>query len=97
MEQNKIIIGEFRKEFCNDHQKPIRFLRSVFYDEQDGAEQIEKFIIKALSQQREEIAEMIKKKNTRNVDCPENCENEEIYYEGYFNALATLLTNLTKE
>lgn len=50
----------FISNFCNDHQKPLRFLRSVFYDEQDGAEKILEFIEKeiALAKQgeRERIA-----------------------------------------
>jgi hypothetical protein len=37
-------LAEFEKKFCNNHQKPIRFLRSIFFNTQDGAEQIEQFI-----------------------------------------------------
>ncbi len=43
------MVKEFREKFCNDHERPIRFLRSIFWDEQDGAEQIEFFILQALS------------------------------------------------
>ena len=53
------MLKEFEKEFCNNHQKPIRFLRSVFYDEQDGAEQIENFIEIVLSKQIKEIEKEI--------------------------------------
>jgi hypothetical protein len=38
----------FEERFCNNHQKPIRFLRSIFYDEQDGAEEIENFLIEEI-------------------------------------------------
>jgi|GEM_PF-4456958 len=50
---------EFEKKFCNNHQKPIRFLRSIFYDEQDGAEQIKDFIRELLKKQKEEMVEKL--------------------------------------
>jgi len=53
------IIEEFEKEFCNNHQKPIRFLRGIFYDEQDGAEKIEDFLHQALTDYKEEILKLI--------------------------------------
>ena len=31
---------EFIRKFCNDHNGHVRFLRGVFYDEKDGAEEI---------------------------------------------------------
>ena len=56
-------IKRFESEFCNNHQKPIRFLRSVFYDEQDGAEQIETFLLseidRAVTEAKLEAAEEI--------------------------------------
>lgn len=54
-------ILEFERTFCNNHQKPIRFLRGVFFDEQDGAEQIEAFIRQALEQVRQETIEECEK------------------------------------
>ena len=52
------IMKEFIREFCNDHNGPVRFLRGVFYDERDGAEQIISFLSSALNEygagQREE-------------------------------------------
>ena len=54
------IIKEFEKEFCNNHQKPIRFLRSIFYDEQDGAEKIENFLYQSLHQIATEAIEAVK-------------------------------------
>jgi len=53
------IINEFESEFCNNHQKPIRFLRSIFYDEQDGAEQIELFIKKSLTRILKDFAKLL--------------------------------------
>ena len=50
----------FESQFCNNHQKPIRFLRSVFYDEQDGAEQIEKFILSEIDRAVEAVVGEIK-------------------------------------
>ena len=37
-------VKSYRKEFCNDHNGEVRFLRGVFYDEKDGAEHIESFL-----------------------------------------------------
>ena len=54
------IIEEFEKEFCNNHEKPIRFLRGVFYDEQDGAEKIENFLYQSLRQIATEAIEAVK-------------------------------------
>mgnify|MGYP001580632811 CR=1 FL=1 len=54
------IIEEFEKEFCNNHEKPIRFLRGVFYDEQDGAEQIENFLRSSLHQVATEAIEAVR-------------------------------------
>jgi ferritin len=57
---------QFISEFCNDHNGEIRFLRSVFYDEKDGAESILEFIKKREhdSQLRliEGFREMVKEK-----------------------------------
>jgi hypothetical protein len=50
----------FIKEFCNDHNGPVRFLRSVFYDEQDGAEQIIDFFAAELEKKEKEVNEIIK-------------------------------------
>ena len=58
----KSILEEFEREFCNNHQKPIRFLRSIFYDEQDGAEKIEEFIKSSLTYLLSGIIEEIEKK-----------------------------------
>ena len=55
MKTIQTILDEFEKEFCNNHQKPIRFLRSIFYDEQDGAEQIKFFLRQALIHQLDEL------------------------------------------
>src|SRR3990167_10525502 len=46
------LIKEFIKEFCNDHNGRVRFLRGIFYDEQDGAENIISFLEKAIAQTR---------------------------------------------
>ena len=58
-------IEAFEKEFCNNHQKPIRFLRSVFYDEQDGAERIEDFLrqslLSSIREARQDAREMMRK------------------------------------
>ena len=59
MKKIQTILDEFEEEFCNNHQKPIRFLRSVFFDEQDGAEQIEDFLLSALTHQFDELKEKI--------------------------------------
>lgn len=55
----EVKLKEFEKEFCNNHQKPIRFLRSVFYDEQDGAEQIEAFLSIALREVATELGKSL--------------------------------------
>ena len=52
---------EFINKFCNAHQKPIRFLRRVFYDEQDGAEEIMSFIKDKIEAERKQIAEELLK------------------------------------
>ena len=54
MPDTKNIIEKFEDKFCNNHQRPIRFLRSIFYDEQDGAEEIEQFILTELQALKEE-------------------------------------------
>jgi len=41
---------EFIREFCNDHNGEVRFLRGVFYDEKDGAEKIIAFISSSITQ-----------------------------------------------
>lgn len=53
-------IKEFENEFCNNHQMPVRFLRSIFYDEQDGAEQIISFLHSALLSIRQQTLEEAK-------------------------------------
>ena len=63
-------VKRFESEFCNNHQKPIRFLRSVFYDEQDGAEQIEQFLLseidRAVSATMGDLEKWAKKVTTGN-------------------------------
>ena len=34
----------FIREFCNDHNGEVRFMRGIFYDEKDGAERIIDFL-----------------------------------------------------
>lgn len=41
---NEELTQRFIHKFCNDHNGEIRFLRSIFYDEKDGAEEIMNFI-----------------------------------------------------
>ncbi|KKU25873.1 MAG: hypothetical protein UX38_C0013G0008 [Microgenomates group bacterium GW2011_GWC1_46_16] len=62
MKTIQTILDEFEKEFCNNHQKPIRFLRSIFYDEQDGAEQIKFFLRQALIHQLDELKGKVENK-----------------------------------
>ena len=45
----KELIEEFVKKFCNDHNGEVRFLRGIFYDEKDGAEEILEFISQAFT------------------------------------------------
>ena len=56
------IKNEFISKFCNDHNGEIRFLRSIFYDEKDGAEEILNFISQALSQYKDSLVEEIENK-----------------------------------
>jgi len=51
----KQVEEEFISKFCNNHNGEIRFLRSIFFDEKDGSEQILKFISKALTEQKKEL------------------------------------------
>jgi len=44
------ILEDFIRKFCNDHNGEIRFLRSVFYDKKDGAEQIIAFLTTSITQ-----------------------------------------------
>jgi len=43
-------LEEFIREFCNDHNGKVRFLRGVFYDEKDGAERIMNFLSESIQQ-----------------------------------------------
>ncbi len=63
-ELEKEIISDFILKFCNNHNGEIRFLRSVFFDEKDGAETIINFI-------KQKIAEVRIADTKRS---PENCD-----------------------
>ena len=52
---------DWEKEFCNDHGGEIRFLRSIFFDEKDGAEEIMNFIGKLQKSQQADIKKMIER------------------------------------
>jgi hypothetical protein len=67
------ILEEFRKKYCNDHNGEVRFLRSVFYDEKDGAQEIEAFIEQALTNQKQEILDKVKEKAEGLKDNDEYC------------------------
>lgn len=54
------IMDEFISKFCNNHGGEIRFLRQVFYDEKDGAEQIITFLESSLSKIAEASIEAVK-------------------------------------
>jgi len=66
------IVNKFILEFCNDHNGEIRFLRSIFYDEKDGAETIIKFIRENL---KIEIANLAKR--TANLSWKLECADKE--------------------
>ena len=74
-EIEKEIETEFIYEFCNDHNGDVRFLRSIFYDEKDGSEQIIVFIKKAIKSTylkgikagREEAIEELKEKTVEHL------------------------------
>ena len=51
----KEIESEFDKEFCNNHNHPIRFLRSVFLDEEDQIMTIKQFYSQKIKELLEEI------------------------------------------
>lgn len=43
-EERKKIYEDFVHKFCNDHNSEIRWLRGVFFDRQDGLNQILDFL-----------------------------------------------------
>jgi len=67
------IVNKFILEFCNDHNGEIRFLRSIFYDEKDGAETIIKFIRENF---KIEIANLAKR--AANLSWKLECADKEI-------------------
>lgn len=80
-------LDEFEKKFCNNHQKPIRFLRSVFYDEQDGAEQIEQFISDLIDEVEKAIP-------PEHIKVEEFDNDSELMSIGHNSCRKDLITNL---
>lgn len=62
------ILKKFRERFCNDHNGEIRFLRSVFYDEKDGAEQILSFLLTSLDELEKSVREEMIREIREKID-----------------------------
>ena len=52
---------EFIDKFCNDHNGEVRFLRSIFWDEKDGAEEILSFLRSSQTKLIEKVIEEVEK------------------------------------
>jgi len=73
------ILEEFEREYCNNHNRKIRWLRGVFIDQEDQIREIEKFLSQAIDQTREETIESIVKYIRENLTAGESWERGDIY------------------
>ena len=88
------ILAEFVREFCNDHNGEIRFLRGVFYDEKDGAEQIIAFLTSKIAQALAEEGERIERKIKQAWNYPCNCDRKNILCIHDFSQMKVALSSL---